>query len=235
MALAVTAAGVLASNAQTVYSANIVGYANVSLLGNGKYNAVANTFNVGVSNGINEAFPSLPNGSVVYLFNGSSYVSYGYDNSIQDHANDWFTGGFDADITQLPIVAPGTGTFVVLPGALGATNTFVGTIVTSVGTTNTTATYAAGNYSFTGSPIPYAGQADGTNVNLKMPNGSVLVQWDPVNNNFVTSGYDTSIQDHSNDWFTGGFDADLANPPQIKVGESFFIVPTASYQWKQSL
>jgi hypothetical protein len=239
IAIGALAAGLFSSQAQ-VTSANVVGYANIPALGNQAFNAVANPFSAGVSNGLNEVFPTLPNGSQVFLFVGGTYQIYGYDASIGDHDNNWFDGGFDADIENFPIVAPGTGTFLVLPASSpNATNSFIGSVAVNIGATNT-ATYTQGIYSFAGSVVPYAGQIDGTNVNLLMPNGSELYQWDPVHSTFVISGYDASIGDHSNNWFDGGFDADLANPPVVSVGDSFFIVPggfsgSGTYQWKQTL
>jgi hypothetical protein len=242
IAAAALAVGIISSEAQ-VYSQNVVGYANIPLLGNQKYNAVANPFSIGVSNGINEVFTGLPNQSVVYLYDpvAAVYNTYGYDDSIGADPRNWYSGDFTATIDAMPIVAPGLGTFVVLPAAsVNITNNFHGTVAVLVGATNT-ASYPQGAYGFTGSVIPFQGQPDiGTNINLIMPNQSLLYQWDPENTAFIISGYDASIQDHSNDWFTGGFDADLDNPPVLKVGDSFFIVPgglggSGTYDWKQTL
>jgi len=242
IAAAALAVGIISSQAQ-VYSQNVVGYANIPLLGNLKYNAVANPFSIGVSNGINEVYTGLPNGSVVYIYDpvAGVYNTYGYDDSLGGDPRNWYTGGFDATIDAMPIVAPGLGTFVVLPvGSLNMTNNFHGQVAVLVGATNTAA-YTQGAYAFAGSVIPFEGQPDiATNINLIMPNGSLLYQWDPVNTAFIISGYDASYQDHANNWFTGGFDADLDNPPLLKVGESFFIVPggfvgTGTYDWSQTL
>jgi hypothetical protein len=240
IAAAALAVGIISSEAQ-VYSQNVVGYANIPLLGNQKYNAVANPFSIGVSNGINEVLTGLPNQSVVYIFHNGVYDTYGYDDGIGADPRNWYTGDFSSTIDAMPIVSPGVGTFVVLPvGSANMINNFHGTVAVLVGVTNT-ASYTQGILTFTGNVIPFEGQPDiATNINLIMPDQSLLYQWDPTNTTFIISGYDAGIQDHANNWFTGDFSADLDNPPLLKVGESFFIVPgglvgTGTYDWKQTL
>ena len=71
MAAAALAAGVISTQAQ-VYSQNVVGYYNLNLVAG--YNMVANQFTVGNSNGLNEIFPSIPDSTFVYQWNGFSAV-----------------------------------------------------------------------------------------------------------------------------------------------------------------
>src|SRR5208283_3068023 len=126
IAAAALAAGILVSSAQT-YSQNVVGYYNVPIPANSFY-IVANQFNVGVSNGLNELFAgglmSDVNGntnSVVYIWQGSSYASYQYfsaadvaaDQSGSTYANG--AGFYDGSgnyqtVTVSPTV--GTGFFI---------------------------------------------------------------------------------------------------------------------------
>ena len=59
-------AGLVSSNAQ-VYSANVVGYANVSLVGAAGYTLIANPFDDGNGNNLTNLLAGLPNKSQVLL------------------------------------------------------------------------------------------------------------------------------------------------------------------------
>jgi hypothetical protein len=143
-AAAAMAAGVVASNAQ-VYSANVVGYANVVLPGNGGFNLVANPFDDGNGNqSTNILNSALPKKSQVLTWNGAGF------NIIQKTATGWPSS------VSLP---PGVG-FFVENGAVGSlapdvTNTFVGSVVVLSGGSITNAEPLG--TTLQGSPIPYAG------------------------------------------------------------------------------
>src|SRR5215472_17429882 len=67
------AAGVVASNAQ-VYSANVVGYANVPIAGASGYTLIANPFDDGNGNQISTVLSSaFPNKSQVITWNGTAF------------------------------------------------------------------------------------------------------------------------------------------------------------------
>ena len=149
---AALAAGVLASNAQ-VYSANVVGYANVVLKGNGQFTLVSDPFNDGngniVSNIVNSA---LPGGVANPL--GQSKITYlvgGAPNTIAKSAG----GTWNAN----PSFLPGTGFFVQNGKAGGnapdVTNTFVGTVAVNSGGSVTNDIPVG--FSLQGAVIPYAG------------------------------------------------------------------------------
>jgi len=147
-AAAAMAAGIVSSNAQ-VYSANVVGYANVVVAGNGAFTLMANPFDDGNGNyATNLLNNALPKKSALLVWTGGGFSSV-------------LKGGtpasFPAGTTnQLP---PGMGFFVqngsVGSGAPVLTNTFVGSVVVNVNASVTNAEPVG--FSLQGSPIPYAG------------------------------------------------------------------------------
>ena len=99
MTAAALAAGVISSQAQTVYSQNVVGYVNVSIPA-GKLQMVANQLDTG-SNTLDNVFQGtgLVSGSTVVLeWTGAGYNQYTYLNPT---ASNPITGAFGAMITQL--------------------------------------------------------------------------------------------------------------------------------------
>src|SRR5690348_445273 len=178
VAAAAMAAGTIASNAQ-VYSANVVGYANVVLAGNGQFTLVANPFDDGNGNQITNLMNSaLPNGSQVLTWDPvTQFTTFQKGGT----AHVWLSN------TNLP---PGIGFFVrngnVGSGAPTVTNTFVGSVIVNRGASVTN--QVAVGYNLEGSPIPYAGnlaiatQTGGdTNMNFgaSVGNGSQILTWDP--------------------------------------------------------
>jgi hypothetical protein len=150
---AAMAAGIATSMAQTTFSQNIVGYANVVLKGNGQFTLVSDPFSDGngniVSNIVNSALPGgvanpLGQAKITYLVGGSP-------TTIAKLAS----GAWNAN----PSFNPGSGFFVQngKPGgnAPDITNTFVGTVAVLSGAsvTNDIPT----GFSLQGSVIPYAG------------------------------------------------------------------------------
>jgi len=172
IAAAALVAGVISTEAQ-VYSANIVGYANVTLVGQGKYSLVSNPFDDGNGNQLTNLVASLPGGSQVLVWNGASFNFY---NNV---AGTWSAN------TSLP---PGVGFFVKNGKVSGTypniTNTFVGNVVVNSGG-SVTNTVPVG-YTLWGSPIPYAGNLciSGTssgdttlNVGATLPAASQILTW----------------------------------------------------------
>jgi hypothetical protein len=160
IAAAALAAGILVSSAQT-YSQNVVGYYNVPIPANSFY-VVANQFNVGVSNGLNELFagglmsdPNFVTNTEAYVWNGSGYLTY-YYLSAADAATDalpgagFYDGGANYITTIMP---PGSALFIqnLAPGTITAT--VVGSV--AQGTNKIAmAGSAGGAFNMVGSPIP---------------------------------------------------------------------------------
>ena len=207
-AAAALALGISASNAQ-VYSANVVGYANVVLAGNGAYTLVANPFDDGNGNQLTNILNSaLPNGSQVLTWDPiTTYTTYQKGGT----AHAWLTQ------TNLP---PGVGFFVrngnIGSGAPSVTNTFVGSVIVNTG--NSVTNQVALGYTLQASPIPYAGnvaingQTGGdTNMNFGavVGNGSQILTWDPV------TTYTTAQK--------GGTAHVWLSTATVGVGQGFFI------------
>jgi hypothetical protein len=207
LAAAALAAGVVASNAQ-VYSANVVGYANVVVPGNGALTLLANPFDDGNGNyATNLLNNALPKKSQLLTWNGAGF-------------NVLLKGGtppsFPVNSVQLP---PGIG-FFVQNGSVGSlapdlTNTFVGSVIVNVGSSVTNV--ESPGLTLQGSPIPYAGnlaiisQAGGdTNMDFGTPltKKSQILTWNG-------SGYAISLK--------GGSPALWNATATVGVGQGFFI------------
>lgn len=206
IAAAALAAGVVASNAQ-VYSANVVGYANVVLSPNGNQNLIANPFDDGNGNQSSNLLSTLPNKSQVLTWNGS-----GYNPAITKSGGVW-----PSSVTLLP----GTGFFVKCAGTVPITNTFVGNVIVNSGGSVTNV--VAVGFNLVGSPIPYAGDATtDPNINLgaNLANKSQLLSW-----NTGLQTYDPA------DTKAGGAWGSAFN---IGVGQGFFIKTGFQSNWVQN-
>lgn len=162
VAAAALAVGAISAGAQ-VYSANIVGYVNVTCPANTLV-LVANPLDDG-TNTANDLLGSLPNKSQVQLWNGSGFTGYTKGGS-----------GFSPN----PSIPVGTGFFV--KSASLFTNTFVGNVVPAPGGNQTTNNLPAGTLVLVGSTLPVSGTFNdvGTNtLNLiaTLPNKSQVQLW----------------------------------------------------------
>ena len=138
-AAALLAAGITSTQAQPVYSQNVVGYASVATPSAGANYLITVPFAIGVSNGANEIWPlispgnpSLPDFSSILIWNpaSSKYTTYHSDSgspSLWDDAN-------GNPIPYSPMLPVGQG-FFLSPSA-PVTNTFAGTVAVNVGTSN---------------------------------------------------------------------------------------------------
>jgi hypothetical protein len=158
--------GIACSHAQSnFYSANIVGYVNVTN-GAGQYVMMATPLDNG-TNDLSSLLPNAPNGSQVFIFTGGT---------LQPSTKSKGTW------SQNFVIPPGTGFFLNSPFA--GTNTFVGTVA-GTGDVNTGLSneidLQAGVTALVGSPIPFSGTlADvGPNtINLGvLPNGTVVYRF----------------------------------------------------------
>jgi hypothetical protein len=206
IAAAALAAGLVASQAQTVYSANVVGYANVVIAGNGEYTLMANPLDDGNGNQLTNILSSaLPKQSQVLLWTGTGYTSF-------------TRGGTPPAWGSTTSLPPGIGFFVKngVAGAPAITNTFVGSVVVNAGSSITNS--EAVGYTLQGSPIPYAGNlaisgqnGGDTNMDFGGPlaKQSQILTWDPVSN------YSSATK--------GGTPALWGSTVTIGVGQGFFI------------
>jgi hypothetical protein len=164
--LLIAAAALVAATVSTeaqVYSANIVGYVNVTCPANTLILA-SNPLDDG-TNTANSILASLPNKSQIQVWNGSGFTLY-------PKTSAGFTGN-----PSLPV---GTGFFV--KSVSNYTNTFVGNVVPAPGGHQSTNTFPAGSLVLVGSTLPVAGTFNdvGTNAfNLiaTLPNKSQIQVW----------------------------------------------------------
>jgi hypothetical protein len=162
IAAAALVAATITSEAQ-VYSANIVGYVNVTMPANTLV-LTSNPLDDG-TNQANDLLGSLPNKSSIQIWNGSGFTQVAKTSA-----------GFAGN----PALPVGTGFFVKSVSAY--TNTFVGNVVPAPGGNQTTNSLPAGTLVLVGSTLPVSGTFNdvGTNtLNLisTLPNKSSIQLW----------------------------------------------------------
>lgn len=235
-AAALLAAGIVSSQAQPVYSQNVVGYASVATPGNGSVNYLISVpFVIGVSNGANEIWPSgLPDGTSILLWNPNS-SSYSTVVANSGSPTGWFDPNASA-VVPAPVLPVGQGFFLNPPSPI--TNVFAGTIAVNVGTSNNMVLNGNGSVNFlVGCAVPYAGSvtngtSSGGGPNLNgLPDGTAVLIWNPAN-----SSYSTVVANSGSP--TGWFDPNasaVVPPPDIAVGGAFFLNPPSPYTWTTGL
>jgi hypothetical protein len=236
IAAAALAVGIISSKAQ-IYSQNIVGYANVVITG-GQYNMLAVPFNSGMSNGADEVFNGnyiansgyLPDSTYLYTWNGASYNAFEYDTGVGADNNNWYNGDESAPVNT-PVLLPGQGFFLVPPSGATFTNTYAGTVAVLAGSTNVMAV-GGGQYNMIGCVIPVSGAVSNSAINMYMPDASYLYTWN--GSSFNANEYDTGVGADDNNWYNGDESAP-ADTPIITVGQGFFVQPSSTWYWTNSL
>ena len=219
---AVALAAGLASASAQVYSANIVGYANVKITGSSAYTMIANPLLGAVgsnpTNGILEVIPTLVGGETLLNWTGSGYNIYNYNAGAQagGFPSDWTDGGgvpipgrvynATADLyfaPQEPQMPQGKGFFLQNPNP-SYTNTFVGTVVKS----NTVPIPIAGSSAYTmlGAVAPIGGNSTGVLPFLAIPlqGGETALLW--TGSGYYVYNYNAGAQagGFPSDWTDGG-------------------------------
>jgi hypothetical protein len=232
-AAALLAAGFVSSQAQPVYSQNIVGYASLATPSSGVNYLITVPFQVGVSNGANEIFGnSLPAYSSLLVWNNthSGYIQYYSDAS---SASGWDDVNFAP--TPAPTLPVGQG-FFLNPSAPNVTNTFAGTVAVYVGASNQMVFNASGVNYLVASVVPYAGYITNGNSSTGGPNLNGLPAYSSIllwNGHGYTLYY--SDPSSASGWDDSNF-APLATPPSITVGQAFFLnISSAPYTWTTGL
>jgi len=211
IAAAALAAGVISSQAQ-VYSANIVGYVNVSLPK--ALALVSNPLDDG-TNRADSILAGLPAKSTLQVWNGAGFDLYtktatGFTNTTTHAFN--------------PALPVGSGFFVSSSSAY--TNTYVGNVVPNAGGTSTNTLPKA--LALVGSIVPIGGNAEdlGTNtINMgSLPAKSTLQVWNGAGFNLFTKSGNlwTNTTTH-------------VGNPAITVGQGVFISSSSATNWLQNL
>jgi hypothetical protein len=217
LAAAALAAGVLSSQAQTVYSANIVGYVNQTLTA-GQYQLVTPTLSVTSTNSAEDVLPGLQTGDEILLWTGSTYAGYTFVSPGVWQLPNGNTG-------PAPLLGLGQGFFYLNGQTSNETNTTVGTVVL----TNAVA-FPAGVYALVGSTPPISDSLDGTNLNLPLVTGDEVLLWDPVGTTYL--GY-TFISPGV--WQLPNGNTGVA--PTLPVGGGFFYLngQTTAETWTNNI
>jgi hypothetical protein len=236
-----------------VYSLNIVGYANVRI--GGGNNFYANPFNHAVNNSASNIFTLAPlddgganpnnqmNSFYILTWNGAGYNQVYYENdfttgNLGAGYNGWAADSIPTAPANPPILNPGTG-FILNNGGPVFTNTFVGDVVPSPGTTNLF--HIGGGNQLVGSVLPVAGNQTGLTSPLPAPlaplddgganpgnnfNSFYILTWNGAGfnqvyyeNDFTTGNLGAGY----NGWAVDSIPSAPASPPNILIGQGYFI------------
>lgn len=223
---AALAAGVLSSQAQAVYSQNIVGYVNTTLPGGNAYSLIS--VPLGGASAVDAAMPSIQGGDNVLVWNGAGYDALTYVGPDFDGAGHaWADGDFNGQPS--PVITPGQAFYYQNSGTLAITNTFVGNVVL----TNSITIPGGNAYTLLASTAPVADALDGTNLALPFQSGDTVLIW-------TGSGY-SALTYVGPDFDGAGHafaDADFVGQPSpvIEVGQGFFYQNSGSsaITWNQN-
>jgi hypothetical protein len=207
MAAAALAAGVISSQAQPVYSQNVVGYVN-QVFPPSVYQVANNPLNLDNTNTADNVFASGLQGGDTLLFWSvplQTYQSYTFA-----APGVWVYP--DGSIQSTGPALPAGATYFYLNGQGGKeTNTFVGSVVFS-----NNVVFQPSIYELVSSGVPISDTLDGTNINLPLQGGDTILYWSTPLQTYQSYTYaaqgvwvypDGSIQS------TG---------PVVNVGQGFF-------------
>jgi hypothetical protein len=171
------------------------------------YNLVSNPLTA-TDQTIKTLFASLPAGTQVFKYNGTSFTTASKDD---------FTGEYLPPTAANLTVAPGEGVFVQLPaGTPNQTVTFVGEVPQGAASNQT----IPAGLSIRSSTVPQAGLV--TDLQFPGAPGDQIFKF-----NSTTQGYTTySFDDFSGSW--------LPSVPTIDVGEAVFVSKTAAAAWNRN-
>jgi hypothetical protein len=224
MAAAALAAGIITSQAQPVYSQNIVGYVNTTLpvgysLITVPLNAAASGNTVPATNVLN----ALQSSDAVIIWNGSGYSTYTYVAFGPGQAWLYPDGSF-SDVS--PNLSIGQGFFYQNGQGAPETNTFTGTVVT----TNQQSLVVG--YSLVASSAPVGGLLDSTNFSLPFQSGDAVIIWN--GSGYSTYTYFAAGPGQTWQYPNGSF-SDIA--PSINAAQGFFYQngQGAAEIWTQNL
>jgi hypothetical protein len=215
LAAALVAAGIASSQAQNVYSQNVVGYVNVPLPA-GEFVFLNNPMTTG-NDTISNVLQNLPGATIADVWNGSGFTLITYNGA----SHHWKQGATIVDNTPLPV---GTAFFIQSPSA--TTNvTFVGSVVPNYGASISNALTTL--ITPIGSLVPYADViTNPASFNLGVGGGSTLQQWSVANQKFTLFTYNGA----GHTWKIG---AGVTNPV-IAAAEGFFITPSYATNWVEN-
>jgi hypothetical protein len=223
-AAAALAAAVTSTNAQTVYSANIVGYVNQVLPGSGSgYTLIS--VPLGGTNAADVAMPALNTFDSILVWTGSGYYTYQYVGAGANQPGGTGPGNWSnndpGNPSGPPILTPGEGFFYQNQQGVAETNTWVGTVLLS----NSVVLLGSGSgYGLNGSSVPVGDPADNTNIDLPLQTFDSVLAW--TGNGYYTyqyvgNGYNTPGGTGPGNW-SNNDPGNPSGPPTLTIGEGFF-------------
>jgi hypothetical protein len=178
IAAAALAVGVITSQAQPVYSQNIVGYVNQPFPA-GEYTVVTAPLATTSTNSPEDALGNmLQTGDDILYWNGTQFATYSYLSPQQWIYPDGSTVG------PAPNLGNGNGFFYLNNQGATETNTFVGTVILT-----NTVSLPAGHYALIGSTPAIGGSLDDTNINLPLQTGDDVLIWSSTANQYSTYSF----------------------------------------------
>jgi len=203
---ALSAAGVATSLAQ-VFSVNAVGYVNKTIPAGNKLALISNALDAGAGNNtIGNLFKGAPDGTQVFKYNGTSYVTATFDA---------LENAFLPASAAATTVEPGEGVFVRNTTAQPVTFTFVGEVKQG----QLDNPLPAG-LSIRSSMVPQKGTAQA--LGLPGSDGDQVFQFQPDTQSYYTSTFDGL----ENAW--------LPALKDLEVGEAFFLRRGAAGTWSRT-
>jgi hypothetical protein len=214
IAAAALAAGIMSSQAQGVYSQNVVGYVNVPLTEG--FNLVATPLDLdgtGTNNTVVGVYSNtLPVSTQIYIYANGVYTTASYAKNKAGTATNW---------TVNPYINPGLGYWIDIPaGAFGggASNvTVVGTVLQ--GALANPAITGAG-YNLVGSQVPVAGSIT-TNLNYYPSLNDTIYTYNGTSYNSYS--YAKNKAGTATNW--------SPSAPNITVGQGFWLDSASGVAW----
>lgn len=223
IAAAALAAAITSSQAQTVYSANVVGYANLALTP-GNFELVAPTFDLD-GTGTNGTISTVVGTNVavettLLIWNGSGYTTLTFSPLSRGAAPVWNQAG--VAVPNFPLNV-GEGFFIDDPSD---TNLTVSGQVMS-GSVANSYVQPAGTYALVSSVVPFGGDIT-TNLNYIPSTEDTLLVWNGAG--YTTYTYSPLGRGQPSVWNVAGVQQD----PQISVGQGFFLDPAVNNTWTET-
>lgn len=209
MTVALGAASIATSLAQTVYSVNAVGYVNVTVPA-GKFALLANPLKLAAMT-IPAVLPDVPANTQVFVYNPATAA---YTSATKRASGSWTGDGAAATLV------PGQGFWVKNAGTADLNITFVGEVMQG-DATQLKVDYIAG-FNLLGSLVPQTGKLE-TDLGYKGAANDQVFTFDPA-----SAAYTTYTKRASGAW-TGG-----SGEPSIPVANGFFLKAAAAGSWTRS-
>lgn len=228
-AAAIVAAGALSSQAQNVYSLNVVGYVNITLKPG--YNLVANQLNNAASptaeiSKVLTNITGLPDGGTFFGWNaaGQNFTEAANWVATPPDGPAWYNADYSAFASDT--ATRGKSYFIFNPGATDATLTLVGEVPQGASPST-----IAANYNFLGDLVP-ASQEIITN-GFPVADSSTLFTFDAANQSYTEALNGVATPPDGPAFYNADYSAIINFAPAVGQGFIYFN-PNASVAWNRT-